>query len=262
MKNLIITFILLLSVSSVLKAGVFVLEGVYQGKDVYVQNPFSDEGVGFCIYEVMVNGMVTSDEINSSAFAVDLSMYEFANGDNIIITIRTKADCSPKIINPEAISPTSSCEFSHLTLSNDGVFTWDTKGESGKIPFIIEHFKWNKWVQIGSVQGEGNVDFSSYEVSLNLPAGENTIRLKQKDHNGERLSPEVTVMSLGAPVELLSDKVNKTIEFSGRTHFELFNSYGELILTGFDDSFDTAELDKGSYYLNYEKTSGKELRKR
>ncbi|MFB0961855.1 MAG: hypothetical protein QMB20_11690, partial [Flavobacteriales bacterium] len=84
MKNIIIVFILLFGVNSALSAGVFVLEGVYQGRDLYVQNPFSEEGVGFCIYEVTVNGIVTSDEINSSAFAVDLSMYEFINGDDIV----------------------------------------------------------------------------------------------------------------------------------------------------------------------------------
>ena len=262
MKNIIIVFILLFGVNSALSAGVFVLEGVYQGRDLYVQNPFSEEGVGFCIYEVTVNGMVTSDEINSSAFAVDLSMYEFMNGDDIVITIRSKADCIPNIINPEAISPTSSCEFSQVALSDMGVFTWNTKGENGKMPFIIEHYKWNKWVKIGSVLGDGNTNLSAYEVSLNLPAGENTIRLKQKDYNGEHLSEQVSVVSLGTPAELLSAKVTRVINFSAKTHFELFNSYGELIETGFSASVNASELDKGDYYLNYEKISGKEIRKR
>ncbi|MFT5957541.1 MAG: hypothetical protein ACI87V_001425, partial [Flavobacteriales bacterium] len=29
-------------------AGVFVYNGVYQGKDLYVKNPFAGDGVGFC----------------------------------------------------------------------------------------------------------------------------------------------------------------------------------------------------------------------
>ncbi len=262
MKRIILLSIILLSQISDLKAGVFVLEGVYQGKDVYIQNPFGAEGVGFCIYEVRVNGQVTSDEINSSAFAVDLSMYEFELGDEVVITIRSKADCSPKIINPEAISPVSSCEFADLTLLPSGEFTWNTTGENGKIPFIIEHYKWNKWVQIGSVLGEGNAEKASYAVQVKLPAGENTIRLKQKDYNGERLSPEANVFKSGNPVELVSDKVNNEIEFTGKTHYELFDSYGELVSTGYDDSVDVKELSKGTYYLNFEKRSGKEIRKR
>ena len=38
------------------RAGVLIAEGNYQGKDLYVQNPFLDSGVGFCVFEVMVNG--------------------------------------------------------------------------------------------------------------------------------------------------------------------------------------------------------------
>ena len=48
--------------------GVIVLEGHYQGKNLYVQNPFAGSGVGFCTFEVTINGEVTTDEVNSSAF--------------------------------------------------------------------------------------------------------------------------------------------------------------------------------------------------
>ncbi len=30
-------------------AEVYVFTGVYQGKDLYVKNPFSPDGVGFCV---------------------------------------------------------------------------------------------------------------------------------------------------------------------------------------------------------------------
>ncbi len=262
MKNILIALFFLVFSITQLRAGVHILEGVYQGKDVYIQNPFSDEGVGFCIYEVLVNGLVTSDEVNSSAFAVDLSMYEFSNGDEVIITIRSKADCSPRIINPEAISPTSSCEFSDIQLKSNGDLAWVTKGENGKIPFIIEHFKWNKWVQIGSVLGNGTPDKSEYTVSINLPAGANELRLKQKDYSGETLSKSVKVQSGGSQVALVSDKVNEQLEFTGITHYELFNSFGEVVQTGFDKTVDMSSFEKGYYYLNFEKTPGKEIKKR
>ena len=48
-------------------AGVIVLEGNYQGKNLFIQNPFSEAGVGFCIFEVTVNDQIATDEINSSA---------------------------------------------------------------------------------------------------------------------------------------------------------------------------------------------------
>ena len=48
-------------------AGVIVLTGSYQGKNLYVQNPFAGSGIGFCVFEVTVNGEISTDEINSSA---------------------------------------------------------------------------------------------------------------------------------------------------------------------------------------------------
>ncbi|MGB0425196.1 MAG: hypothetical protein ACPGED_12770, partial [Flavobacteriales bacterium] len=78
-------FFVLLLVGMVLtaKADVTVLSGVYQGKDLYVKNPFSADGVGFCVFEVLVNGEVTSDEVNSSAFAIDLSVFGLKQGDAV-----------------------------------------------------------------------------------------------------------------------------------------------------------------------------------
>jgi len=39
-------------------------EGHYQGKNLYVQNPFAGSGVGFCVIKVTVNGDVTTDQIS------------------------------------------------------------------------------------------------------------------------------------------------------------------------------------------------------
>lgn len=261
MKKLLYT-ILLTSLSwFTAKAEVYVLEGVYQGKDVYVQNPFSSEGVGFCIFEVTVNGEITSDEINSSAFAVDLAMYEFKLGDEVIITIKSKSDCEPNVINPDAISPKSSCKVTDVKLNGQKELIWKTTGENGKLPFIVEQFKWNKWVQVGSVLGKGEGE-GAYSLDVNLPAGSNKLRIKQKDNSGDRIAHEMVVEVSKAQVKLISEKIKETIEFTGQTHFELFNEYGVLVKSGYDSAIITTDLEKGNYYLNYEKTLGTVLRKK
>ena len=58
-------FIALLSVSAFSQE--IVLEGTFQGDNLFVKNPFAPSGVGFCVYEVNVNGLTSTDEINSSA---------------------------------------------------------------------------------------------------------------------------------------------------------------------------------------------------
>ena len=66
-------FVLILTIGSTFcMAGELVLTGIYQGSNLYVMNPFAPVGEGFCVTEVQVNGAATSDEINSSAFEVDL----------------------------------------------------------------------------------------------------------------------------------------------------------------------------------------------
>ena len=81
-------------------AATIVLEGNYQGKNIFVQNPFSEAGVGFCVYQVMVNNKVSTDEINSSAFEIDLGVYNFKVGDKVTIKIMHREGCTPKVLNP------------------------------------------------------------------------------------------------------------------------------------------------------------------
>jgi hypothetical protein len=42
-------------------AGEMELRGTFQGENLYVKNPFAASGVGFCVYEVTVNGQTTTD---------------------------------------------------------------------------------------------------------------------------------------------------------------------------------------------------------
>ena len=60
--------------------GVIILEGNYQGKNLYIQNPFGSNGVGFCVSEVKVNGNITTD-INGDAIVVLPPYFDALNKD-------------------------------------------------------------------------------------------------------------------------------------------------------------------------------------
>ncbi|HLG01961.1 MAG TPA: hypothetical protein VI731_00100, partial [Bacteroidia bacterium] len=79
-----------------------VVIGKYQNKNIYVQNSFNQNGVGFCAYEVFVNGSRTTDEVNSSAFEIDLRPFNLSIGDNVEIWIFHKDGCEPRVLNPES----------------------------------------------------------------------------------------------------------------------------------------------------------------
>jgi hypothetical protein len=86
--------------------GQIVLEGNYQGKSVYVQNPFAyckDTSTKFCAFEVLINDSISipKDSLASSAFEIPLRDYGFVEGDSVRIVIKHYSDCSPKVLNPE-----------------------------------------------------------------------------------------------------------------------------------------------------------------
>ncbi|MBT6438838.1 MAG: hypothetical protein HOK72_03960, partial [Flavobacteriales bacterium] len=82
------------------REGIIILEGKYQNKNIFVSNAYGSEGYGYCTYEIRVNGDLITDGVNSSAFEIDLNNFKLELGDAVIIEIRHKRGCTPKVINP------------------------------------------------------------------------------------------------------------------------------------------------------------------
>ena len=57
MKRVFLALIIMtgLAAGSSFAASTVILEGNYQGKNLFVQNPFAGSGVGFCTFEVTIN---------------------------------------------------------------------------------------------------------------------------------------------------------------------------------------------------------------
>lgn len=264
MKKIIVPlFIFFIAAIHDLNAQVIVVDGHYQGRDIYVQNPFSASGVGFCVYEVRVNGLATTDEINSSAFAVDLALQNLNIGDEINIQIAHKEGCDPIVINPEVLKPLSTFEIVDLKASDKGLLKWTTKSESGKLPFIIEQFRWSKWVKVGEVEGKGTATENNYEFQVIPNSGINKIRVKQVDSTAKpRYSKTFQFQSKIPSVTFSPVKVKKEITFSRETLYEIYNMYGNMVARGFANKIDVSNLEKGKYYLNYDSSFGESFEKK
>ncbi len=96
-------FIALTSCNSDKKENPNILKGKYHGKNIFIQNPFGPDGIGFCISEITINGNKTSDEINSAACEIDLVAAGLKEGDDVTIEIKHVEGCEPKILNPEVL---------------------------------------------------------------------------------------------------------------------------------------------------------------
>ena len=140
MKQFFSTLILALALNTSF-AGVLVVEGKFQSRNVYVQNSFGGSGVGFCVTEVKVNGKITTDEVNSSAFEIDLTACNIKPGEKVMIEIVHKDDCMPKVLNPEVIKPRPTFDMVSININSAGILKWTAKNESGSLPYVIEQFK-------------------------------------------------------------------------------------------------------------------------
>jgi hypothetical protein len=253
MKKGFLSFLALLASLAATASNVIYLEGRYQSKNVYVQNGLGGSGVGFCAFEVKVNGQVTTDEVNSTAFEIDLSTFKLSQGEKVVIEIYHKEDCHPKVLNPDALKPKPTFEVISINIDKNALLHWNTKNETGPLPYVIEQFKWNKWVYVGTVEGVGSQGNHEYTFKVTPTSGENKFRVRQTGFSGEiRKSDPVVMQSL---METPSYKVtDKAISFSNETSFEIYDAFGNVVKKGFSNNCDVSNLSKGVYYLCYDNT--------
>jgi len=243
--------------------GALSVNGTYQGKNLYVQNPMDNDGFGYCATKVTVNGDIMPGGSSMGAFEIDFSLFNIAIGEPVFIEIEHNDDCKPKILNPEVLLPRSTYNIDVITVDPVGVLSWTTNGEEGILPFIVEQYRWNKWVTIGEVQGKGNNNLNSYTFSVTPHSGENTIRIAQVDHSGKkRPSDEVKFTSTSPVVTKIPVKVKDEIKFLAEkspyeTRYEIYDAYGNIIKKGVGSSVNCSNLVRGVYYINFDNVNEK-----
>lgn len=257
-----LTLFILIAASFSAAAGTIMLEGRYQQRNIFVINAASSDGVGYCIYEVLVNGLLTTDEINTQAFEVDLTIYGLKNGDPVNILIKHKDGCTPKILNPGALEPSPTFLCSKIECGINGSIVWETTGEMGKIPYIVQQYKWNKWVNLGEVLGNGTNTKNFYKFQAQLTSGQNKFRVVQKSYEGDlRKSPTCEINSSVEPVSHRYDKKTKTVYFTTETSYELFNVFGQVVKRGRGTSVECTALTRGEYWVSYDNRTEKFMKK-
>lgn len=243
------------------------VEGTYQGKNLYVQNPVDDEGFGYCATKVTVNGDIMPGGTSMGAFEIDFSLFNIEIGEPVFIVIEHNDGCNPKILNPEVLRPRSTFVVTEMNITNAGRLTWKTSSEQGKLPFFIEQYRWNKWVVVGEVQGKGSGGANSYEFQVSPHSGVNTIRIVQVDHSGQkRNSKEIKFTSTTPLITKTPAQVRNEIKFLANgqpieTRYEIYDAYGNIVKKGFGSSVNCSNLLRGVYYINFDNVNEKFIKK-
>ena len=234
-------------------------EGHYQGKNLFVQNPDDEDDFGFCVTSVTVNGDPMTDGVESSAFEIDFNEFNLKIGDPVFIVLLHGLGCKPKVLNPEVLKPKSTFEVVSISCEPNGNMTWTTKNESGKLAFVIEQFRWTKWVSLGEVDGTGTNTENTYDFVVIPHSGENKVRVTQTDYTNKK-RPSKSISFINTSLEELKfspKRVKKIIKFTSaniavKTKFEIFDAYGNIIKKGFASEVDCTNLKKAAYFINYD----------
>ena len=222
-----------------------------------------DEGFGYCATKVTVNGDIMPGGTSVGAFEIDFSLFNIEIGEPVFIVIEHNDGCRPKVLNPEVLLPRSTFKVESITIDNDGNLKWKTTGEQGKLPFVIEQYRWNKWVAIGEVEGKGSGNANEYKFLVTPHSGENTVRVSQSDHSGtKRPSKEVKFMSSSPTVTKSPTKVKNEIKFSAngapvQTRYEIYDAYGNIVKKGVGSKVSCSNLLRGVYYINFDNVNEK-----
>lgn len=228
------------------------LTGVYQGRTLFVQNPFIREAKDFCITEVYINKSKVEIPTRRSALKLDFEGYDLFTPVHVQL-IHKDSICQPKIINPEAILFHTIFRFSEVTLS-DSALLWTTKGENGMGYFELEKLD-VVWRVQDTIRAQGVYEQSDYSYFPVLDEGANKYRLKYNFPSGSRIqyiySWEVDYDHYPEPVEFKPKNAKTTLYLSRASQWEIYNANSEMVLSGSGKEVDIRGLRRGEYVIYF-----------
>jgi hypothetical protein len=231
--------------------------GTYSGKNLYFQNPFIDKKKGLCVTSITLNDSAWKF-VNASVIEVDLKSTALRNGDSIAITIFHQCDCKPKILNPSHHYPRK-LNLSYR-IEGDSLLTFRLQNKEQHSQYVLQQFRWNKWVAMDSVKEKKNTDTSSYRLNLKryLHSGENRFRIATADIGA---SPIIIINSSDSAFKMPTEFEGDKIYFLKETCYEIWDELGRMLQRGCGKEADISALYKGKFYLNYGNTSASFLKK-
>ena len=229
------------------------LAGVYQGKTLFIQNPFNRLTREFCIEKLYINEKEVDINTKLSAIKLDFKNFDLFTPVKIRLVHRDSL-CTPTIINPEAILFHTIFRFVSVSLS-DSALVWSTKGETGVGQFEIEKLTNGVWVDQEVREAIGRYEGVDYTYYPNLEEGANKYRLKYIFPRASRVrylySWEVDYDHYPEPVEFQPKSAKTKLYLSQSTHYEIYNDGRKLVLEGQGKVIDVTVLRQGRYVIYF-----------
>ena len=225
--------------------------GVYQGKPLFIQNPYNPQLNKFCIEDVYVNGMKQDINYRLSAFRIN-----FKNTEEFTpVTIRIvygDSTCIPRVVNGSVIQFHSAYKFLDINL-NDTALYWSVEGEREAGTYIIERLEGDKWIDEYAIDAEANFDYAEYTYLPSLEKGSNKYRIKYAFGDGSYLySYEAEYEHYPEPVDFYPKVGNNLIRLSRPATFEVYDQKGDLVCQGKGAEIDISLFRPGDYLVYFD----------
>ena len=148
--------------------------------------------------------------------------------------------------------------FKHVNIDSNNVITWMVLNDQDNVVYQLQEFRWNKWILLGEVNSKGK-GTNSYRFEDKDICDIYNIRVRQKN-NITCFSKKVKNKHW-APVLFAKGCGRPDIRFRLSTRYEVYDSYGNIVLSGCGDRVEIDHLKRGTYYINYGKEMSKFLKK-
>jgi len=252
--------VLFLLRASISFGGEIVISGSYQGKDIYVQNPFDQTTKKFCTQTVYVNDRLVFEQPKVSAYKIDLS-YLSVN-DLVVIRIAYSEGCKPRVVNPQVLKSAKTA-FKFLSAETDhNSITWMTEGESleGKY-FVEQQTEEHDWEIIDTVNTKNESSVNSYTVAAPHDKGVNAYRIKYKGDGGEVIYSIESAFTKSDKITFYPSVATTTLTLSDTAEFVITDYFGKAVKKGEGIEIFIDDLKPGEYYLNIQNRKEKFVKK-
>jgi hypothetical protein len=244
--------------SSKIFAAEMIVNGIYQGTNLFVQNPHDGKN-NYCIAEIYLNNKKADFPKNSTAFDIDLS--SLTVGATIHLRFVHSDDCLPKIMNMGAIKVREEFQFTSID-ATDTKLVWTTKGEKRFGQYFLEAFKNNAWKVEKVLNCKAQAGNNIYEINASHSSGVNKYRIKYLEISGKSVySPERVYESDAEQVTFYPKSVTQNITFSKIVKYEVLDVYYNIVMRGNGAMADCTGLKGGTYYLVFDNRTEKFLKK-
>jgi hypothetical protein len=234
------------------------INGVYQGKNVFVQNPYNVDKKEFCTKEVYLNDQKILSSVKNSAYAINLSNLEIGSPVNIKIIYND--DCAPRIINPYVLQNSEKYTIENLAVTEKDI-NWSIREDVLSGRFIVEKYTENYWKPITTTPVTINEKVYKASIGSFLTNGNNKFRIKYLSPKEQVFISQNIEHDVALELTSIAKEESDMLLLSKETTYEIIDQDGNKIKDGRGKEIAISNLNPGVYYINYDNRSEKFLKK-